>query len=367
MDNSPYDNEGFSALDIPTTAALQYVRETAALTARRAAASRAIDTVSPEAARTLLVVDAGCDLPSAWLARNNVAVVPVHIEIDTEQLLDQGDEGDRLNFALRLSVRDGGRTPKLAISPARPVQVRDYLQTWMTPSINNVVQMTFAATRSSVYLSSLAASQSLMLIHNKVRRSLGASGPLKAWVIDSFTGLAGMGVLVSHAVRLRDSGVPAADIATALEDFRKQVRTLLVPDDIGFLYRTLQTKGTTGERLPRWKAWLAGLLNLKPILVAERGSGGMLMRVKGFGAARDRAFAIAARHIALGLSTPTVCVSIAGPMDSLRTLPAFAALSTECKRSHIELIVTPMSMTGCVKLGPRAVSVAFASERFHGG
>ena len=68
MDNSPYDNEGFSALDIPTTAALQYVRETAALAARRAAASRAVATVSPEAARTLLVVDAGCDLPSAWLA-----------------------------------------------------------------------------------------------------------------------------------------------------------------------------------------------------------------------------------------------------------------------------------------------------------
>ena len=366
MDNSPYDNEGFSALDIPTTAALQYVRETATLAARRAAASRAVAKVSPEAARTLLVVDAGCDLPSAWLARNNVAVVPVHIEMGAEHLLDQGDESDRLNFALRLSVRDGGRTPTLAISPARPVQVRDYLQTWMTPLIDNVVQLTFAATRSSMYLSSLAASQSLMLIHNKVRRSLGATGPLRAWVIDSFTGLAGIGVLASHAVRLRDSGVPAADIATTLEDFRKQVRTLLVPDDLNFLYRTLQKKGTSGEGLPRWKAWLARLLNLKPILVAERGSGGMLTRINGFNAACDRAFAITARHVALGLSTPTVCVSIAGPIDSLRTLPAFATLNAECRRYRVELIVTPMSMIGCVKLGPRAISVAFASERFHG-
>ena len=365
MDNSPYDNEGFSALDIPTTAALQYVRRTAAAAARRAAAADA-GTVSPNAACILLVVDAGCDMPSAWLARNNVAVVPVQIEIGAEQVIDRGDEADRLNFSLRLAAPEAKRRPSLAIGPVRPVQVRNFMQTWMTPGIDNVVQMTFAATRSSVYLSALAASQSLMLIHNKVRRSLGANGPLKAWVIDSFTGLAGLGVLVSHAVRLRDSGVPAADIATVLEDFRKQVRTLLVPDDIGFLYRTLQAKGASGERLPRWKAWLARRLNMKPILVAERGSGGMLQRVSGFNAACERAFAITSHHVSLGLSTPTVCVSVAGPIDSLRALPAFVALNAECKRSRIELIVTPMSMTGCVKLGPGAISVAFASERFHG-
>ena len=366
MDNSPYDNEGFSALDIPTTAALQYVRETATLAARRAAASRAVAKVSPEAARTLLVVDAGCDLPSAWLARNNVAVVPVHIEMGAEHLLDQGDESDRLNFALRLSVRDGGRTPTLAISPARPVQVRDYLQTWMTPQIDNVVQLTFAATRSSMYLSSLAASQSLMLIHNKVRRSLGATGPLRAWVIDSFTGLAGIGVLASHAVRLRDSGVPATDIATTLEDFRKQVRTLMVPDDLGYLFRALQKQRVSGEGLSRWKYGWAQLLDLRPVLIAERGSGGMLTRVKSFVAARERALAIAARHVTLGLSTPTVCVSVAGDSNALRETPGFALLSAECKRHRIELILTPMSMIGCVKLGPRAISVAFASERFHG-
>ena len=366
MDNSPYDNEGFSALDIPTTAALKYVRETAALAARREAASRAAAKVAPEAARTLLVVDAGCDLPSAWLARNHVAVVPITIERGSERLIDEGFESERLSLAQRLSERARGRAPTLAISPARPVQIRDYLQTWMTPLIDNVVQMTFAATRSPVYLNSLAASQSLMLIHNKVRRSLGASGPLKAWVIDSFTGLAGFGVLASHAVRLRDSGVPAADIATQLEDFRKQVRTLVVPDDIRFLYRALQEKGAAGDGLPRWKAWLARRLNIKPILIAERGSGGMLTRVNGFNAACDRAFAITTHHLTLGLSTPTVCVSIAGSMESLRTLPAFTTLSAECKRRRIELIVTPMSMTGCVKLGPRAISVAFASERFHG-
>ena len=367
MDNSPYDNEGFSALDIPTTAALQYVRETAALAARREAASRAVARVSPDAARTLLVVDAGCDLPSAWLASRHVAVVPVTIAIGNEQLIDEGRESERLDFAQRLAARERGRTPTLAINPARPVKVRDFVQTWMTPLIDNVVQMTFAATRSSMYLSSLAASQSLMLIHNKVRRSLGASGPLRAWVIDSFTGLAGMGVLVSHAVLLRDSGVPAADIATQLEDFRKQVRTLIIPDDIGFLYRTLQAKAASGESLPRWKAWLARALNLKPILIAERGSGGMLMRVNGFNVACERAFAITTHHVELGLSTPTVCVSIAGPIDALRTLPAFAALSAECKRRKIELIITPMSMIGCAQLGPRAISVAFASVRFHGG
>ena len=360
----PYDNEGYSALDIPTTAALRYVMDIAALTNRGAAEDLDGDEVSPDAARTQLVIDAGCDLPSTWLAKHNVAVVPIHIKMGDERLRDDGNEADRMAFVGRLS----GRIPPLRISPARPVQIRDYLQTWMTPQIDNVVQLTFAATGSSVYLSSLAASQSLMLIHNKVRRSLGSSGPLRAWVIDSFTGLAGTGVLLSHAVQLRDAGMPANDIATTLETFRRQVRTLLVPDDVRFLYRSLQVEGTqrVGAGLPRWKLWLARLFDLKPILVIDRGSGGMLLRMRGFDAACDRALSITSRHIALGLSTPTVCISVAGPLDFLRTLPAFTELAAVCKRQRIDMIVTPMSMTGCVKLGPRAISVAFASERFHG-
>ena len=357
----PYDNEGYSALDIPTTAALMYVRETAASASRRAAASQDVVEVSADAARTQLVVDAGCDLPSVWLAKHNVAVVPINIEFGDERVRDHGDEADRIAFVGRLSQR----IPPLRISPARPVQIRDYLQTWMTPQIDNVVQLTFAATGSSVYLSSLAASQSLMFIHNKVRRSLGSSGPLRAWVIDSFTGLAGTGVLLSHAVQLRDAGMPANDIATTLENFRRQVRTLLVPDDVGFLYRTLQVEGTQGAGLPRWKLWLARLFDLKPVLLIERGSGGMLVRVRHFDAACNRALSIAAHHVALGLSTSTVCISVAGQVDFLRRLPAFAELSAECKRHRVDMLVTPMSMMGCVKLGPRAISVAFASERFH--
>ena len=359
---NPYDNEGYSALDIPTIVALKYVRETAASVQRRTVASQDVVNVSPNAARTQLVVDAGCDLPSAWLARHNVAVVPINIEFGDERLRDHGDEADRMAFVGLLS----GSLPALRISPVRSVQIRDYLQTWMTPLIDNVLQLTFTATSSPVYLSSLAASQSLMLIHNKVRRSLGSIGPLRAWVIDSFTGLAGIGVLLSHAVQLRDAGMPPNNIATTLEKFRQQVRTLLVPNDVGFLYRTLQLEGTQDAGLPRWKLWLARLFDLKPLLLIERGGGRMLLRVRHFEAACDRALAITAHHVSLGLSTPTVCISVAGPVDFLRTLPAFATLGNACKNQRIEMIVTPMSMTGCVKLGPRAISVAFASERFDG-
>lgn len=366
MDRNSYDNEGYSALDVPTTAALQYMRDTAASAARRAAATRALIEISPNAARILLVVDAGCDMPSNWLAKHNVAVVPVDVARDAEQVRDHGDELDRMQFADRLDGPKKERPTLLEISPARPVQIRDYVQTWMTPTIDFVVQITFSATRSSMYLSSLAASQSLMLIHNKVRRSLGSKGPLKAWVIDSFTGLAGMGVLLAPAVRLRDGGMPAGEIATVLEDFRKRVRTLIVPDDVGYLFRALNAKNASGAGLARWKYWWAKLLDLRPVLVAERGSGGMLTRVKTFEGACERALSIAARHVALGLSTPTVCLSVAGDGEALRALPGFSLLSAECKQHRVELLLTPMSMMGCVKLGPRAVSVAFASERFHG-
>ncbi len=87
-------------------------------------------------------------------------------------------------------------------------------------------------------------------------------------------------------------------------------------------------------------------------------------RVRGAPAAIALALARVTRHVELGLSTPTVCVSYAGDLEALFTQPAFTTLRDECRRRRVELISTTMSMTGCVKLGPAALSISFASERF---
>ena len=60
----------------------------------------------------------------------------------------------------------------------------------MSQEIDNVLQVTFAVSLSKHHRS-LAATQSLVLIHNKVRCPWATGLRFRAWVIDSQTGLTG--------------------------------------------------------------------------------------------------------------------------------------------------------------------------------
>lgn len=358
MYQTRYENEGYSALDVPTSAALAYVRDHAAATRRAAVAVRSAKHAA-EAARLLIVVDAGCDMPTAWLHNNSVAIVPVDIRVGAQGIRDVRDDTYCGEFAHNLRH---AAMPVLRSEPLKPVEIRDHLQSWMAPTIDYVLQLTFAASRSKVHVSSLTAMQSLVLIHNKVRRSMPGRGSLNAWVIDSQSGLTGLAVLLAYAVQLRDRGVAAAQIAPALKMMRDKLHTLLVPGDLRYLGQAVQLREDGG--LPRWKAVLGRALNITAVLYAGAGEIHPMTRVRTEQRAYELAFARTARHVELGLATPTVCVSYAGDVEALIATPGFTLLAAACKRCGVELITTTMSMIGTMTLGPGAMSVSFASERF---
>lgn len=358
MYQTSYQDEGYSALDIPTSAAVAYVRDHAAATKRAAVALRSAKNAA-EAARLLIVVDAGCDMPTAWLHNNSVAIVPIDIHIGTQGIRDVRDDTFCGEFAHNLR---NSAMPKLRSEALKPVEIRDHLQSWMEPTVDYVLQLTFAASRSKVHVSSLTAMQSLVLIHNKVRRSMPGRGSLNAWVIDSQTGLTGLALLLAYAVQLRDRGVAAAQISPALKMMRDKLHTLLVPGDLRYLSQALQLREERG--LPKWKAALAHALNITPVIYAGAGDSQPMARVRGQQRACELALARATRHVEIGLATPTVCVSYSGDVEALIAMQGFVLLNAECKRRNVELITSTMSMIGTMKLGPNAMSVSFASDRF---
>jgi len=351
-----YESEGYSALDIPTSAALAYVRE------REAARLTARTTNAPAPTATLLLAtDANCDLPSGWLREHNVAIIPVDVRRNGQAIRDFRDDVQCGEFALQ--ARHGDSHATLTSEPLPPVHIRDHLQAWMHHDIDYVLQITFAATRSKHYLSALSATQSLVLIHNKVRRSIGTRSPLRAAVIDSQSGFTGEAVLVAEAVAQRDRGVSAHDIAESVKALRARVHTLIVPGELRHLANAALGAGYCAP--PRWKIALARWFDIHPVLhITAARSPHMIARPRGAVQAQTEALNRVTRHVELGLSTPTVCLSYAGDLEEITSLPACAALRDECRRRKVELLTTTMSMTGCAYLGPGALAVSFISERF---
>jgi len=183
--------------------------------------------------RTLLVVDAACDLPTEWLRLRDVCMLPIAVQVDDWSLIDSHDEFDTSEFFHKNLAARGVRAATVQLSS---IETRAYLQSHLQPYIDYVLQLTITASRSKIYLNSLAAMQVLTTSHNRVRREMGKRDPFRTWVIDTETGFTGQGVMVAEAVRQLDVGVPAPHVAAAMERLRRQVHTLVVPKDLFYLY-----------------------------------------------------------------------------------------------------------------------------------
>ena len=63
-----------------------------------------------------------------------------------------------------------------------------------------------------------------------------------------------------------------------------------------------------------------------------------------------------------GLDTPFVCISYGGQPDAVREMPGYAALAETASRHGVEILISPMSKTAAVNVGPGALSLAFAAS-----
>lgn len=320
-------------------------------------AVRTLPVAVADRQRTLVVVDAACDMPGEWLADNNIVVLPIKLSVDDWELYDTHNEFDAMEFFRKdLSARGNSAST----TPLGSAESRDFIQSYLNENIDYVLQVTITAARSRIYMNSLAAMSQLTVMHNRVRRAIGNRAPFKTWVIDSETGFTGQAVLLAETVNQLNNGVAAADVVASIEQLRSTVHTLVVPKDLFYLYKRGHEKG---DRSLSWLSYnVAQALDIKPIVHAHAGNTAALLKVRGHQAALDRAIGIAADHVARGLTICTVCASYAGDLQGIRTLASFRALRDTCERHDIDLMLSTMSVTGGVNVGVDAFSIAFACD-----
>src|SRR5699024_2742976 len=84
------------------------------------------------------------------------------------------------------------------------------------------------------------------------------------YIVDSRSATAGMQILVNYACKLRDSGLPAQDIAAQLEQLRGKIRIFAMVDTLEYLRR--------GGRLSALQAGIGTVTKLKPTITVRDGA-----------------------------------------------------------------------------------------------
>jgi DegV family protein with EDD domain len=172
------------------------------------------------------------------LDRHHITVVPLQVVFGTEPFRDRIDLKPEEFYRRLGAARDLPTTSQPA--PADFVRVlRD-----ARAEADEVVGVLLSGTLSGTLTSAQAA--------------VRAAGISSVHLVDSRSASLGVGMLALRGAELAESGWAGSDIARELERVRSQSGMLLTVDRYDNLLRS--------GRVSRGKAWLAGMLDVKPIL-----------------------------------------------------------------------------------------------------
>jgi DegV family protein with EDD domain len=201
-----------------------------------------------------IVVDSSADLPDAILDRHHIAMVPLQVMFGDQSFLDRVDlKAEEFYRRLRLS-----KTLPTTSQPAPADLVRVFRDA--RGEADEVVAVLLAAKLSGTFQSAQAA--------------VTAAGLQGIHLVDSASASLGLGLLALRAAELAESGWTAAEIVTELKRVRRQSGAFVTVDTFENLLRS--------GRVTRGRAWLAGVLDLKPILsLDDQGAVVPVDRVRG--------------------------------------------------------------------------------------
>ncbi len=185
-----------------------------------------------------LVADSSADLPDAILDRHLITLVPLQVMF--------GDE----TFRDRVELKPEDFYRRMRVSKVHPTTSQptfgDFTRVLRDArgEAEEVVAVLLSSRLSGTYQAGVAAAR--------------AAGIEKVQFVDSASASLGIGMLALRGAELAESGWSAAAIATELRRVRQQSGCYLTVDRFDNLLRS--------GRVTRGKAWIAGMLDVKPIL-----------------------------------------------------------------------------------------------------
>ncbi len=304
-----------------------------------------------------MAIDAACDVPQGFIADNGITVMPIKVNVNGESFLDDRAPAEIARFIAR---KLGDRSHAADTEPATAEDVQQLFLERMVGEYDCVVCLTIMATRSPIHDTVIRASFAILKNYRPIREAAGRSGPFLMRVVDSRNIFAGAGPMVAETARMIREGRSPAEVRERAARVADASYGYLLPRDLNYLRSRARSKGDRSVSL--FTSMLGTALDIKPILRAHRGETGPVGKVRGFEQGAQSLFDYAARRVQAGLLVPSLSLSYGGDLDMMRDLPGYAALVRACADAGVEMLETPMGITGMVNVGEGALTVGLACE-----
>lgn len=200
-----------------------------------------------------IFADSTCDLPSTWIEKHDIGIVPLYVVFGEDSLRDGIDITP---VELYAKVEETGSLPKTAApSPS------DFIAAF-TPSIeqgDDILYISLSSELSSTYQNALIAADEMP--------------PGRVTVVDSRNLSCGIGLLVMKAVHAANEGYSIPQIVDLLNRYTGQVESEFVIDTLDYLYK--------GGRCSGMQNLIGSLLKIRPVIKVVNGSMTPAYKVRG--------------------------------------------------------------------------------------
>lgn len=273
-----------------------------------------------------LIIDSTTDLRPGL--RERFTVVPLTVHFGEEEYID-GVTISHREFYEKLVESDALPSTSQAV----PAAFADVFEQVVSRGETAVV-LTLASQLSGTY-------QSAMIAANDYPDSI--------FVVDGTSVAIGTGILAELALRLRDQGLSAAQIAAKLEEEKGNIRIVALLDTLEYLKR--------GGRISATVAFAGSLLSIKPVIAVQDGVIQMLGKARGSKQGNNLLVQQIANAGGVDFDKPLL-LGFTGLNDAL--LLKYIEDSRALWENGVEnLAITSISSVVGTHAGPGAIAVAF--------
>ncbi|MCG8432940.1 MAG: DegV family protein [Gammaproteobacteria bacterium] len=309
--------------------------------------------------RVGIVMDSACDLPRGYIDAHHLEMLPIALKLGEKTLFDTRDPVQTIEFYRRYAAE---KDIDAETEPFSVKQITDLFLNKLVLKYDRVLVITMSSTRSETFNHANEASFAILNGYKEKRDKAGLEGSFALRVLDSKTLFTGEAVLVHEAVRLlEEEQMQLEKLRPAIEDLSKHVHAYLVPNDLYYVRARARKRG---DRSVSWLSYTLGsALDIKPILKAYRGETFPVKKIQGFNTALVGLFDMTEKAIEAGLLTKTICMSYAGNPEEILHNTEYKLFARFAEKHGIELMLSVMSTSAGINVGPGAFSLAYVSDK----
>ena len=275
-----------------------------------------------------IILDSACDMQKEEADRLGVWLMPLRTSFGDTVFLD-GVDLSHDEFFARLEAAK-------SLPTTSQVPPYDYAAAYRQAADAGyeILVITLSSKLSGTYQSAVIAAQET---------------DADVTIVDSENVTAGERVLADLAIRLRDAGLRAKEIAAELATAKKRLCIIGRVDTLEYLYR--------GGRLSRTSAIAGTLLNIKPVLTVEDGMLSVLGKARGARQSNNFLNEAIAKRGGIDFSMPLM-LGYSGRSDS--ALQEYIAASKDIWEGKLPTLpISSIGSTIGTHVGPGAIVVAF--------